>query len=156
LSICKSIVERHHGAIRFEEVVPTGARFVVELPAFAGTRVGAAAPEAKSPGQRHALIIDDEPDVAASLADILELMGVSSRVVTSWTSPAAALADYEPDIVFSDLRMPEASGMTIYHQISQYRPKLAQRFVLVTGDMLGARSATEALPALERPLVLEK
>ena len=28
---------------------------------------------------RHALIIDDEPDVAGSLADILELMGVKSR-----------------------------------------------------------------------------
>ncbi len=48
------------------------------------------AQEARSSGLRHALIIDDEPDVAASLSDILELMGVKSRVVTAWTSAADA------------------------------------------------------------------
>ena len=48
LSISKSIVERHKGRIRLEEVVPHGARFVVELPAFAGSRTGSAAPETRS------------------------------------------------------------------------------------------------------------
>ena len=53
--------------------------------------------------------------------------------------------------------MPEASGITIYHQTHAASvPALARRFVLVTGDMLGARSAVEALAGLERPLVLEK
>ncbi len=156
LSICKSIVERHQGTIRFEERVPAGARFVVEIPAFVGARSGTSAQDPRSSGLRHALVIDDEPDVASSLADILELMGVKSQVLTQWTSAQAVLADYEPDIVFSDLRMPEASGMTIYREISGLRPDLANCFVLVTGDMLGARSAVEQLAAAERPLVLEK
>ena len=156
LSISKAIVERHKGAIRFEEVMPNGARFVVELPAYAGAPTGAAAQEARSTGLRHALIIDDEPDVAASLSDILELMGIKSRVVTAWVSAAAALADYEPDIVFCDLRMPEASGITVYRELIAYRPDLARRFVLVTGDMVGARAEIAALSAHDRPLVLEK
>ena len=76
LSISKAIVERHKGAIRFEEVMPNGARFVVELPAFAGAPTAArSAQEARSSGLRHALIIDDEPDVAASLSDILRTDG---------------------------------------------------------------------------------
>ena len=105
---------------------------------------------------RHALIIDDEPDVAASLSDILELMGIKSLVVTAWGSAPTLLADYNPDIVFSDLRMPEASGITIYRQLITQRPDLAKRFVLVTGDMVGARAEIGALPLHERPLVLEK
>ena len=156
LSISKAIVERHKGSIRFEEVTPNGARFVVELPAFAGAHTDVAAQEARSSGLRHALVIDDEPDVAASLADVLELMGIKSRVVTAWSTASAVLTDYEPDIVFSDLRMPEASGITIYRELIAYRPDLGRRFVLVTGDMVGARADIGALPVHERPLVLEK
>src|SRR5690606_17010084 len=63
LSISKAIVERHKGSIRFEEATPNGARFVVELPAFAGVRGGTTAQEVRSTELRHALIIDDEPDV---------------------------------------------------------------------------------------------
>lgn len=156
LSISKSIVERHKGTIRFEEVAPSGARFVVELPAFAGARASIAAPETQSSGLTQALIIDDEPDVAASLSDILELMGIKSRIITSWSSAPAVLAEFTPDIVFSDLRMPEASGITIYRELSGLRPDLARRFVLVTGDMVGARAEIGALNPHERPLVLEK
>ena len=156
LSISKAIVERHKGSIRFEEMTPNGARFVVELPAFAGAHADVAAQEARSSGLRQALVIDDEPDVAASLSDILELMGIKSRVVTAWSTASAVLADYEPDIVFSDLRMPEASGITIYRELIAYRPDLGRRFVLVTGDMVGARADIGALPVHERPLVLEK
>ncbi len=156
LSISKAIVERHKGSITFEEVTPRGARFVVELPAFAGARAGVVHEEIRSTGLHNALIIDDEPDVAASLADILELMGVKSRIITNWTSASAVLADFTPDIVFSDLRMPEASGITILRELTANRPDLARRFVLVTGDMVGARAEIGALAAHERPLVLEK
>ncbi|MER2534979.1 MAG: PAS domain S-box protein [Rhizobiaceae bacterium] len=156
LSISKSIVERHQGTIRFEENFPRGARFVVELPAVAGVAVPAGREEQRASGVRHALLIDDEPDVAASLADILGLMGVKSRIVTAWSSARQVLAAGEPDLVFSDLRMPEASGMTIYRELLRHRPGLARRFVLVTGDMLGARAEIDGQPVHERPLVLEK
>ena len=45
-----------------------------------------ARPGTRRSGMRQALIIDDEPDVAGSLADILELMGIKSRIVPAWTS----------------------------------------------------------------------
>ncbi len=52
---------------------------------------------------------------------------------------------------------PAASGITIYRELitCSARP-LAKRFVLVTGDMVGARAEIGALPLHERPLVLEK
>jgi len=157
LSISKSIVERHNGTIWFEEVRPHGARFVVQLPAIVGQAAKAGEGPTRSSGLRHALIIDDEPDVAASLSDILELMGVKSRVVASWTSAGDVLNGYmPPDIVFSDLRMPGTSGISIYRELLVERPDMAQRFVLVTGDLIGAKAEIESLPPQQRPHILEK
>jgi PAS domain S-box-containing protein len=157
LSISKSIVERHKGNIWFEEAQPSGARFVVELPVPRGASQNAEAAQAAANADlRRALIIDDEPDVAGSLADILELMGLRSEIVSAWTSASDIMRGIEPDIVFSDLRMPGKSGVAIYRELLTERPGLAQRFVLVTGDMIGARAEIENLPAHLRPQILEK
>ncbi|CDX23402.1 PAS sensor protein [Mesorhizobium sp. ORS 3324] len=157
LSISKSIIERHNGNIWFEEVEPHGARFVVWLPAIAGGAAKAGEGPARSSGLLHALVIDDEPDVAASLSDILELMGVKSRVVPSWTSAGEVLSGHiPPDIVFSDLRMPGTSGISIYRELLAERPQLAKRFVLVTGDMIGAKAEIDSQPPHQRPHILEK
>ncbi len=158
LSISKSIVERHNGKVWYEESDTGGARFVVELPMVARSlgEIAGAAPY--STNLRTALIIDDEPDVAGSLADILELMGIKSVIHTGWAEARDGVdsLDMEIDIVFSDLRMPGASGLEIYRELTQKRPNLALRFVLVTGDSLGARAEFEELPARLRPLLLEK
>ncbi|WP_181180420.1 PAS domain S-box protein [Mesorhizobium sp. B1-1-7] len=157
LSISKSIIERHNGSVWFEEVLPRGARFVVQLPAIEAGIAAAGENQPRSSGLRHALIIDDEPDVAGSLSDILELMGIKSRVALVWESGAATLSGYmPPDIVFSDLRMPGISGIAIYRELLAERPDLARRFVLVTGDLIGAKAEIEALPAQQRPQILEK
>lgn len=157
LSISKSIIERHNGNIWFEEVSPRGVRFVVQLPAIAAGAVAAGDSPSRSSGLRHALIIDDEPDVAASLSDILELMGIKSRIVPAWVSAAATLSGHvPPDIVFSDLRMPGTSGIAAYRELLAELPGLARRFVLVTGDLIGAKGEIEALPAQQRPPILEK
>jgi len=158
LSISKSIVERHQGRVWFEEARPHGARFVVELPAMAGPHTSADDGRRISPGILSALIVDDEPDVAASLSDILDLMGIKSRIARHWLPVPRMLAgdEREPDIVFSDLRMPGISGIAIYQQLMAERPHLARRFVLVTGDLVGARAEIEALPPGQRPPILEK
>ncbi|ODT08603.1 MAG: hybrid sensor histidine kinase/response regulator [Mesorhizobium sp. SCN 65-20] len=156
LSISKSIVDRHNGRIWFEPAEPTGARFVVELPCIGGGLDVVAEAAPKSSGLRHAVIIDDEPDVAASLADILELMGVKTRIVQTWKSVADALGHGQVDIVFSDLRMPARSGITIFREIVAERPEMVQRFVLVTGDLIGAKAEIEQLPPDLKPHILEK
>jgi PAS domain S-box-containing protein len=157
LSISRAIVERHNGRIRFEPVEPRGARFIVELPTVdQSIAITAAGGQKTTSGLRNALIVDDEPDVAGSLADILELMGVKSKLVTAWSSAAEDLVSFEPDIIFSDLRMPSVNGMAIYRELLEQRPDLARRFVLVTGDMIGARGEIETLPPHLRPQLLEK
>jgi len=156
LSISKSIVERHKGKIWFETAEPQGARFVVEIPAARGSEAAASAIATSTKELRHAVIIDDEPDVAGSLADILELMGIKARVEAEFRSLDALAAEREPDILFSDLRMPGMGGIDIYREILKSRPHLARRFVLVTGDMIGARAEVETFAQHLRPQILEK
>ncbi|MDI6025383.1 PAS domain S-box protein [Corticibacterium sp. UT-5YL-CI-8] len=156
LSISKSIVDRHQGRISFTPVEPNGIRFVVEMPALSlPGKLGAKAKHRPNT-LRHALIIDDEPDVAASLADIVELMGLKSRIVQSWSSVGETIGRYNPDIVFSDLRMPGVSGIAIFRELAEKRPDIAKRFVLVTGDLVGAKAELEEFPVIHRPHILEK
>ncbi len=155
LSISKSIVERHKGRIYFEPAFPTGACFVVELPAIARQADGRVEVEPQETTLRRALIVDDEPDVAASLADILGLMGVHPTVETTWQG-REDLSDIDADIIFSDLRMPGISTIDFYRKLLRMRPDLATRFVIVTGDMIGARADIDRLPAHLRPQLLEK
>lgn len=156
LSISRGIVERHSGTIRFEPASPSGARFIVELPAHGRAETDAAQAGGTRGGIRRALIIDDEPDVAGSLADMLQLMGIESRVLGGWRGAAVELAGFTPDVVFSDLRMPWASGISIYRELLAHADGYGRRFVLVTGDLIGARGEIEALPPHLRPQVLEK
>ncbi len=102
------------------------------------------------------LVIDDEADVASSLADMLLLMGVRCRTASDWAAAKESMDTDEPDIVFSDLRMPGASGVAIYRELLERRPDAKRRFVLVTGDLIGARAELEAFPAHLRPQLLEK
>lgn len=156
LSISKSIVDRHQGRISFTPVEPNGIRFVVEMPALSlPVKLGTKAKQRPNT-LRHALIIDDEPDVAASLADIVELMGLKSRIVQSWTSMDETIGRYKPDIVFSDLRMPGVSGIAIFRELAENHPEIAKRFVLVTGDLVGAKAELEEFPVIRRPHILEK
>ncbi|WP_274627341.1 ATP-binding protein [Arvimicrobium flavum] len=156
LSISKSIVERHGGKIWFEPAEPSGARFLVELPAVGASQMDAGGATATSNELRNAVILDDEPDVAASLADILELMGVKARIETAFTTLDGLSVQGDPDILFCDLRMPGAGGMDVYRQILEKRPHLARRFVIVTGDMIGARAEVDAMAPHLRPQILEK
>ena len=155
LSISKSIVERHNGHVRYETGDLGGARFVAEFPRVAVAPGDTVSTTTATANIRRALIIDDEPDVAGSLADILELMGVKSVVHSSWPAAREAAEDPGFDVVFSDLRMPGASGIEIFRELTGRRPELVSRFVLVTGDSMGARSEIEAINGL-RPLVMEK
>ena len=76
-------------------------------------------------------------------------MGIKSRIVAGLDvgRRGARAATCRRTSSFRDLRMPGSSGMTIYRELLAERPELARRFVLVTGDLIGAKAEIEALPA---------
>ncbi len=56
------------------------------------------------------LIIDDLPDVADSLALLLNMIGATVRVAYSGAAGLAACAEFAPELVFLDISMPRMDG----------------------------------------------
>jgi PAS domain S-box-containing protein len=158
LSVCHGIVEAHGGRIELSTAPGEGARFRVRLPLAeaAGVAADRAAPAPAGTGR--VLIVDDEPEIAALLAERLRAEGLGVATAASGRRALAALEAGGIDAVVSDLRMPDMDGAALAGEIARRWPALAGRLILITGDALGAdpngRLATRALPIFEKPLDL--
>lgn len=155
LSISHRVIESHGGRISVEDRPGGGALFRVVLPVRDAGTLPAGAGENGRSGGLSILVVDDEIDVARSLAEILDDMGHRTCVRDS---SAAALADLDRirfDAVFVDLRMPGIDGAELRARIAARDPALAARTIIVTGDVVaGPRAAiqgSEAAILLEKP-----
>jgi signal transduction histidine kinase/CheY-like chemotaxis protein len=132
LSVSYSIIERHEGSISVASNIGKGTVFTIELPAagVAEESVNEPATDVESP-KLSILVIDDEPAVRETLAEMLELMG--HRVVLADGGPSALqlLSANECELVFTDLAMPDMDGWETSREIRKRWPNM--QVVLVTG-----------------------
>jgi CheY-like chemotaxis protein len=142
LSYSLGIIEAHRGTLRLEES-PVGTVFAIILP-VSDAAEPADTPKAEAPRRikGHVLVIDDEVDVADTLADMLRRTGLEVTVVVGGRAGQAVLASGVAfDIVLSDIRMPDYDGPTLYAWLLANRPELAGRIAFVTGDTLSGLAA---------------
>jgi PAS domain S-box-containing protein len=164
LSFSQGLAEAHGGKL---ELVPSasGACFRLTLPVDVDHAEADAPDDFALPMptiRRRALVIDDEVEIAESLADFLVIEGFDCDMAVGGEAAMAKLApgglsDY--DLIVSDLRMPGIDGQQLYAWIKAERPDLADRVAFATGDTLGmaaARFLGEAKrPVLEKPFTPE-
>jgi CheY-like chemotaxis protein len=77
-------------------------------------------------------VVDDEPTIANTLAMILETQGLATR---SFTHPLAALTaarSVSPDLLLSDVIMPEMTGVELAIAMRQSSPHC--RVLLLSGQ----------------------
>jgi CheY-like chemotaxis protein/anti-sigma regulatory factor (Ser/Thr protein kinase) len=129
LSLARQLVEMHGGGVKAEsEGEGKGATFTVKLPVRA---VHTAEPEGERPpsgkerllaGVR-AFVVDDEGDARSLVTTVLESKGAS---VTAFGSAREAFdrltADSQdrPDILISDLSMPEEDGLSLVRKLREW------------------------------------
>ena len=159
LAVSRGIVEVHGGTLTLEEAPEGGARFVIRLPRR-GEVDGAAEVAEVVPAVRarqSALVLDDEPEIAALLADMLFRLGFDCEVVDNGEAALQRLAERDYALILCDLRMPGVDGAAVYEWLGQNRPHLCRRVGFVTGDTLGAATegfiARAGRPVLEKPFV---
>jgi signal transduction histidine kinase/ActR/RegA family two-component response regulator len=158
LAFCHRIVTAHGGRIRFEPGDP-GARFHVTLPVSQGApSTGATAdPDTVAPAVTSVLVVDDEPDVAELIREILSRDGFEVQSAESGEAALRCLAEGSFSLILTDLNMPGMGGRAFYETLLRIDPEQASRVAFVTGDTMSpqVRSFLDAAscPTLEKPIV---
>lgn len=159
LSLCRGIVTAHGGAITLEETPGGGATIRIVLPPGRPAAEGAAEDAERPPlvtrRLRRALVVDDEPEVGAVLAEILRADGMLVETASDGAGAQTMLAEREVDLILTDLRMPGVDGMALHRWLAETRPELARRVVFVTGDRISTAIdialRETGLPVLAKP-----
>ncbi|HXE79321.1 MAG TPA: response regulator, partial [Vicinamibacterales bacterium] len=118
-----------------------GASFFVEFPVAVGrTREMTAPPtaiEIDALAGKRVLVVEDEPALAAAVADALMDAGFEVDRAGDGEEALAHVAERPYDLVVCDLKMPRLDGRAFYRAIAATAPDLAARVIFVTGDVVG-------------------
>jgi CheY-like chemotaxis protein len=156
LAIARHLVELHGGTIDVEsQGIGQGATFTVKLPLTRAVpslldtqtndtdqiqppTVGEDATRLDNPPKLdglHVLVVDDEADARKWISTVLEECGAEVIAVGSTGEALAALEQFRPDVLVSDIGMPDEDGYTLIRKIRELEPEMGGRIpaVALTG-----------------------
>lgn len=80
-----------------------------------------------------ALVVDDNPDAAESLAQVLRLMGCETSFLTDPRDALEAARRLKPQIAFLDIGMPHLSGYQLARDLRRHFSPDELKIVAITG-----------------------
>ncbi len=86
------------------------------------------------------LVIDDEDYISDILRIVLSELGYFVRAVSDGEEAIQLISNGDFWAIFCDLKMPGIDGLEVYKRISNLRPGLKDRFVLLTGTIFDKRT----------------
>jgi CheY-like chemotaxis protein/two-component sensor histidine kinase len=138
LALVKGLVELHGGHVAAESAGPGhGSTFRVTVPLEVHANGGPAErlPQhaATAPAARKVLVADDNRDAADALAMLVGLGPHEVRVAYGGTEALRLAEEFQPDVAFLDIGMPDVSGHDVARAIRE-RPWSRQTcLVAITG-----------------------
>jgi CheY-like chemotaxis protein len=70
------------------------------------------------------LVVDDDPSMADTLADILDVKGFEVHAANSGAEALQILRAHPVDIMLTDVRMPDMNGVELYRETRKTHPNL--------------------------------
>ncbi|MBV8231609.1 MAG: response regulator, partial [Planctomycetaceae bacterium] len=137
LALVKRLVEEHGGSVTARSDGPgQGSEFEVRLPIGLPTAEGQApggVVPASSPSPRaiQILVVDDQRDMACSLARLLEGWGHEVDIAADGPSALKLALARRPEVVLMDIGLPGMDGLEVARQLREQG--LAARLVALTG-----------------------
>jgi len=169
LSISHGIIQQHRGSISAESVEGQGTNMRIVLPVADPPKSAGSEPahsESAAMENRDAwsgplaLVIDDEPAISQLVGQFLESRGWRAIILNDSTAVEASLAEQPFALVICDLKMPGMNGLDVLRLLRQKQPKLALRFLLMTGNLADAEQLQNVelagIPILRKPFALSR
>ncbi len=155
LTLVRRLVEMHGGSVEARsEGAGKGSAFTVRLPLSGPPAAPAPAPGPSAPavatstggGPRRVLVVEDNADSAAALAELLRLWGHEVRVAHDGHAGVAEARAFAPDLVLLDIGLPGMDGYEVARALRADPAFASTRLVALTGygqerDQLRSREA---------------
>jgi signal transduction histidine kinase/ActR/RegA family two-component response regulator len=134
LALCHAIVTRFGGAISIDSTKGKGTTVTIEAP------ISTRAPAVSNRDYFHVddhstsrtiLVVDDDLDALDVLAQMVAACGFQIQPATSGLQAIELLDVTRPDVVMTDLAMPDLSGFEVASQVKRRSPQTP--VILVTG-----------------------
>jgi len=90
------------------------------------------------------LLVEDDEIMRMSLEDRLRLDGITVRAVGDTASARNELKKGDIDLVVSDIRLPDGTGIELFSHISNYFPGIPVILMTAYGDISDAVSLVKA------------
>ena len=159
LAVAKALVEAHGGRIAVHsEGRGAGSEFSFSIPMSSSTPDTTTDEERPRLPSHRIVVVDDQPDVADSLAAQLEELGQKVQVAYSAEEALEQVHRYDPQLVFIDLSMPETTGVELARQLRKDFQAARLTLVAMTGHgtaYLAARTKSFDRSLL-KPITVEK
>nr|WP_242042135.1 ATP-binding protein [Leptolyngbya sp. FACHB-541] len=127
LAIVRHLVELHGGTVQVESPGEgLGATFTVKLPLMSNQSTVTPELEPLEPALSlngvRILVVDDDHDTREFVAFVLEQAGAKVEMASSATEALARLARSKPNLLLSDIGMPEMDGYMLIRQVRALPP----------------------------------
>jgi len=160
---------RHHAAMLVEEADRTrqivanlvGVSAALPAQGRAGAdSLGDTEPDSEAASRpSRVLVVDDEPAIREFLARILRRSGYEVMPASNGPSALEIVRNDPPDAILCDHRMVGMSGIAFHEAVAAIDPRLARRFVFMSGDVLNAElrafAVARGITLLGKPFDIE-
>lgn len=153
LPIAREIAERHGGRLWFEPVAGGGSSFHLQLP-----RLAAVSSDVNIDGPE-LLVVEDDPDVAEVLRNILEMDGYHVSIATTAQEALVLAGQTHFAAALIDLQLPDASGGSLIRALRESTSTRDLPILVVSADFsqeLAQAASLEVLNWLQKPLEVER
>ncbi len=162
LALACNVAVAHEGRLWLDRERRGWTCFGLEIPFEApGSRIAFQRAPLKINRNRTVLVVEDDEAVRTVLRSFLEKVGYDVREAWSGRSAVAQLtSDQRPELLITDLRMPDGNGDWFLAQLRNDFPDLLSRTLILTGDPDHERalalSGDSGCPLLRKPFDLPK
>jgi CheY-like chemotaxis protein len=133
LAVSLGVVRVHDGDIHVDSAPGRGTTFTLTFPTAQTTvSVAPLSVVETAPRTAHILVVDDDPKVLNVLVRLLQTRGHEVESADSGREALAAAQRRPPDVVITDLGMPDMNGRQLAASLRNLYPSLP--VILVTGD----------------------